>query len=218
MIAYCYLIGWSKLDRWYYGCQWNGKANPKLLWKTYFTSSKHVKKFREENGEPDIIQIRKIFNNEEFCRIWEHKVLRRMKVIKSERWLNKSDGKCPDMESILRGARQSKNKGSEPWNKGKTGLQVAWNKGRKYNNLSFEQRSKGGLTSGQIAVRNKTGIHAWSKEQHHESSVRAKDRFLEKHKIPEFRELHSMKIRYGKLKNRFNKILRPQPHDFGFSR
>lgn len=93
---YVYLIGWSKLNVYYYGSE-TGKvsktANPDNLWKTYFTSSKHVKSFRKTNGEPDIIQIRKTFDTKEQASLWEHKVIRRMKAIYDNRFLNKSDTK-----------------------------------------------------------------------------------------------------------------------------
>ncbi|MFA6198816.1 MAG: hypothetical protein WC679_00165 [Bacteroidales bacterium] len=58
---YTYLIGWSTMNKFYYGVQYNKKANPDDLWKSYFTSSKIVQQFRKEFGEPDIIQFRKVF-------------------------------------------------------------------------------------------------------------------------------------------------------------
>ena len=62
---YTYLIGWTKYNVWYYGSETGFKtkiANPSNLWKTYFTSSKYVKQYREKYGEPDIIEIRKVFS------------------------------------------------------------------------------------------------------------------------------------------------------------
>ena len=65
-IPYTYLIGWSKLNKWYYGVEYGIKkipcANPKNLWTTYFTSSNIVSHFRKTHGEPDIIQVRKLFS------------------------------------------------------------------------------------------------------------------------------------------------------------
>lgn len=92
---YTYLIGWSKHDRWYYGCEYGSiskTANPQNLWTTYFTSSKYVKDFRCQHGEPDIIQIRKTFNTEENTRNWEKRVLIRLKVVNDRRWLNEGVG------------------------------------------------------------------------------------------------------------------------------
>jgi hypothetical protein len=109
---YTYLIGWSKLDVWYYGSRYALKSNclyesgchPDDLWNTYFTSSKHVKHFIETNGQPDIIEIRKIFpassknpDKKEISklidkvRIWEHKFLKRVNAPTKENWLNKTD-------------------------------------------------------------------------------------------------------------------------------
>ena len=91
---YVYLIGWSKLDRWYYGCSYARStkiANPQNLWKTYFTSSKLVKKFRKIHGEPDVIQIRKTFEVAEQALSWEAKVIYRMDMVGDLRFLNQKD-------------------------------------------------------------------------------------------------------------------------------
>jgi hypothetical protein len=85
---YTYLIGWSNHNKWYYGVRYAAKCNPSDLWTRYFTSSKEVKKFRQINGEPDIIQIRKIFSEAKKAKHWEDKVLRRLKVHLDDSWLN----------------------------------------------------------------------------------------------------------------------------------
>jgi hypothetical protein len=81
MKPYCYLIGWSKHNYWYYGARYSKNSHPNDLFHTYFTSSNSVSQLISEIGLPDIIEIRKTFNSPEKTRIWEHKVLRRMKVI-----------------------------------------------------------------------------------------------------------------------------------------
>jgi hypothetical protein len=107
---YTYLIGWTEHDKWYYGSQYGKKANPSNLWKTYFTSSKHVKNFREKYGDPDIIQIRKIFEASEQCREWEYKVLRRLKAKQKEKFLNKTNSKgISNEEMLLLGKHPSQN-------------------------------------------------------------------------------------------------------------
>jgi hypothetical protein len=92
-IPYTYLIGWSKLNKWYYGVRYAKSCLPADLWVKYFTSSNIVKQFRLLHGEPDIIEIRKTFTNAESAKRWEEKFLKRMNVIESENWLNKND-KC----------------------------------------------------------------------------------------------------------------------------
>lgn len=94
-IPFTYLIGWSKLDRWYYGVRYSQNANPKQLWKKYFTSSSVVQNYRSLYGEPDIIIIRKTFTSIERARLWEQKVLRRLKVSTNDRWLNLHAGGAP---------------------------------------------------------------------------------------------------------------------------
>lgn len=135
---YTYLIGWSKLNKWYYGVRFSKNCNPGEIWNTYFTSSKYVKKFREEQGEPDVVEVRKTFENEHQARLWEHKVLKRLNAPKNDKWLNKTDNKSiyNDEESYKKiaaaktGKKRSKPhpckgkprpacKGRIPWNKGK---------------------------------------------------------------------------------------------------
>ena len=87
-IPYTYLIGWSKFNKWYYGVRYAIGCTPNDLWVDYKTSSKYVHEFTKLHGDPDIIQIRKTFNNIESARKWEETVLIRMKVIKEDKWLN----------------------------------------------------------------------------------------------------------------------------------
>jgi hypothetical protein len=75
MTPYTYLIGWSNLNKFYYGAQWNKKSNPNDLMTKYFTSSKIVKHYIQTYGLPDIIKIRKIFDTAEKCKHWESAVL-----------------------------------------------------------------------------------------------------------------------------------------------
>lgn len=90
MNAYTYLIGWSELGKFYYGCQYGKSADPKNLWRTYFTSSKHVRAFRREHGDPDIVEVRKNFGeNGDACREWEERVLTRVVRRRDGLWLNR---------------------------------------------------------------------------------------------------------------------------------
>lgn len=117
-MPYCYLIGWENLNIWYYGVEYGIKknANPTNLWTNYFTSSFAVKKFRIENGEPNIISIRKTFTDVKTALIWEHKVLVRMGVKKDSRFLNQHDNigfplninNCMDNEKIRNKMKNTK--------------------------------------------------------------------------------------------------------------
>lgn len=115
---YTYLIGWTHLNKWYYGVRYAKGCNPTELWKTYFTSSKHVKEFRAINGEPDVVEIRKTFDCAKSSQRWENKVLKSMRVVSDEKWLNKTDNLAIDthlasngwknIDPIVRKARSSK--------------------------------------------------------------------------------------------------------------
>lgn len=118
---YTYLIGWTTQNKWYYGvryakkskCLYETGCHPDELWITYFTSSKVVEDFISEHGDPDVIQIRKTFSDEDSAIKWEEKVLQRMDVIHKVEWLNESN-----RDSIR--TTHVKNKGKMFWNNGIT--------------------------------------------------------------------------------------------------
>ena len=91
---YTYLIGWPELGRWYYGSRYALGCDPSELWVRYFTSSKKVADFRKVHGEPTVKIIRKVFQDTNSVRMWEHRVLKKLKVIYNDRWLNKTDNKA----------------------------------------------------------------------------------------------------------------------------
>lgn len=97
---YTYLIGWSKHSVFYYGVRYAKKCHPDDLWVTYFTSSKSVKTFRKEHGEPDIVEVRRTFDCYEKAILWEYKVLRRMNVVKDKKWLNKHSTRASHIETL----------------------------------------------------------------------------------------------------------------------
>lgn len=78
-------------NKWYYGVRYAKGCHPDELWKTYFTSSKHVKYFAMQYGAPDVIKIRKKFNSIDNARLWENRVLKKMKVINRNDFINKSN-------------------------------------------------------------------------------------------------------------------------------
>lgn len=97
---YTYLLGWTKLNKYYYGVRYAKNAKPEDLWVTYFTSSKYVKEFRMKYGEPNIIQIRKVFSEKKKAMLWEQKVLKKMNAVFDEKWLNKTDNIAIDYHSM----------------------------------------------------------------------------------------------------------------------
>ena len=94
---YTYIIGWSKLQKFYYGVEYaqiSKTANPENLWNSYFTSSNIIDAYRKEFGEPDIIQVRKVFNTKEEAVKWETKFLQKVDARHNPLFINEhnSDG------------------------------------------------------------------------------------------------------------------------------
>ena len=110
---YTYLIGWSHLNKYYYGVRYAKGCHPSDFWKEYFTSSKNVKLLREVEGEPDIIQIRKTFECPDKAREWEFNIIKRMKLHRDDRFLNACAYPAMSHEAMSKRV---------PWNKGKTNL------------------------------------------------------------------------------------------------
>jgi len=116
-IPYTYLIGWPEHNKWYYGVRYAKKCSPDDFWNPYKTSSKIVKKFVAGHGDPPVRIIRKIFSQEnnavKLAQDWENRVLKKLKVVKDEKWLNGHDSKCFDTSLVPKGdkhwTRQIKN-------------------------------------------------------------------------------------------------------------
>jgi hypothetical protein len=145
-IPFTYHIAWSNIDKHYYGVRYAKGCNPNTFWKTYFTSSKLVMEYRQKYGEPDVIEIRRIFNDVNRAIIWEHKVLRRLNVLNSKKWLNQSIGgkdfglKEHTLEAKRKLSHAHKGKILSPEHKAKLSVakkgRAAHNKGKKHSDKS----------------------------------------------------------------------------------
>lgn len=58
---FVYVVMWTRLNQAYIGVRYARGCDPSDLWNTYFTSSEYVAKFREQNGEPDHIEVLETF-------------------------------------------------------------------------------------------------------------------------------------------------------------
>lgn len=94
MVPYTYLIGWKYLNKFYYGVRYAKDCDPSDLWSKYYTSSNIVKSFCKKYGNPDIIDIRKTFDNQQEARLYEEKVLRRLDCAGRDDFLNVCNGKA----------------------------------------------------------------------------------------------------------------------------
>lgn len=91
--AYTYLIKCLPTGECYYGVRYAAGCCPDDLWKSYFTSSRKVKERIKMFGKDAFkTQIRRTFDTTSAARLWEHKVLRRLKIHNNAKWLNISTG------------------------------------------------------------------------------------------------------------------------------
>lgn len=91
-IPYVYLIGWSELSMWYIGSRTGKNCTPADLWVKYFTSSKYVKEFVEDHGDPDIIYIIDTFSSIKECKEMETDLLIFFDGENSINFLNRKNG------------------------------------------------------------------------------------------------------------------------------
>lgn len=135
---YCYLIGWKQQNKFYYGVRtakknktlYESGCHPDDLWSLYFTSSKIVANFKKKYGEPDIIEVRRVFKTAAEAIKWETKVLQRMHAVKDKKWLNLKDipAKTFTPETILKMSCSQKGRKHSEETKEKI---RKWNVGRK---------------------------------------------------------------------------------------
>lgn len=89
MVPYTYYLFHVPTRKKYYGVQYSKKAHPNNLWKTYFSSSKSVKKLIEQYGKDSFkVEIRKTFSSQTEALCWEQRVLQKLNVPQKEEWLN----------------------------------------------------------------------------------------------------------------------------------
>jgi hypothetical protein len=121
ILPYCYLIGWTAQNKFYYGVKYaayrTSSAHPSKFWVEYFTSSERVKEFRKQHGDPDVIAIRATFDPAQYgsmeaaqkaAVIHECKVIRRMNMVYDARFLNCGNGGLGTYSGAINGNKARK--------------------------------------------------------------------------------------------------------------
>lgn len=141
MTPYTYLIGWTKYNKYYYGCQYGRTAHPSNLWKTYFTSSRYVTELRKQLGEPDVVQIRQTFSTRVRCVRAEKRAVQ--VVVKHPHFINKnvagaiiSGNPTPRTQKQIEAARRNIRTAL-----GKAPKDRAWQRTEKYRNTMSKATS-----------------------------------------------------------------------------
>lgn len=89
---YTYLLTHIPTGLKYYGVRYAQGCHPSEFWKKYKTSSKAVADLILEYGDESFVfEIRRTFFDAQPARLWETKVLKRLKVTQRDDYLNKTD-------------------------------------------------------------------------------------------------------------------------------
>jgi hypothetical protein len=90
---FTYQIIFKPTGQRYYGVRTRKNCHPGELWTCYFTSSKKIKKLKEEFGTSAFdYEIRRTFTDKSDAIAWEHRVLTRLRVVDNPRWFNENVG------------------------------------------------------------------------------------------------------------------------------
>ena len=190
-LSYTYLIGWSRLDLWYYGVRYAQvkRKQDYDLWVNYFTHSVPVKQMRAFVGEPDVIHYDKIFDSIDEAKFYELKVLNEHNCKNSIHWLNKNDIPAPPVISgrnhpmygkkhsentkkILREKALKRNPISE-----ETRLKISQankGKGRPHTKESIEKMKKSALRRLPISKETRSKMSKSQKGRHHKEETKLK--------------------------------------------
>ena len=136
--SYTYIIGWPNLGAWYYGVRTANKVEARLdFWSNYFTSSKYVKLFRKENGEPPVKIIHREFDNPEDAKKFERNFMISARISENPHWLNKY---IPDEKFTTSGPMDEKTKAKISY---KANMRAMFGKNKAgYNSAILEEKRK----------------------------------------------------------------------------
>jgi hypothetical protein len=200
---FTYIIGWSELNKFYYGKRTAKNCHPSELWTKYFTSSEYVNDFVLQFGNPDIILVDIIFDSVSVCNHYEEFFHYSNNVVHDSKWLNESYGNGK-MDSTNKGVAKCSITGNplglicsdDPrW---KTGEIVGMSKGTTYSEIGCKNISisKTGKISPHKGKTKETSEWAYT------MSVSAK----EWHSDPERNKKHRESLQTVEYKEKQSKI------------
>lgn len=97
-VAFTYVLHWPEHSKTYYGVKYSKGCKPSDIGTKYFSSSKAVKEFWKEHGDPLII-IDQMFTDIVQAKIYECEILQDNDVRNNLDWLNKTDSMAPYVAS-----------------------------------------------------------------------------------------------------------------------
>lgn len=208
-IPYTYLIKFIPTDQVYYGVRYKKGCHPKEFWQEngYFTSSKVVHELIDEYGpEWFEYEIRQTFDDVNKALLWEETVLQRMEVVKSNKWLNRTDRKIFDNRGVkktpehIEKVRQA-NKGKNISDETRQKLREA-NLGKKQSKETIEKRKQSRIENG----------YTHSLETRNKISESHKGKIVKEETKQKLRELNLGKQHSEKTKQKISEIGKGRKH------
>jgi hypothetical protein len=140
-LPYVYLLVNKETKKVYIGSRYGKGCHPSDLLVTYPTSSVHVKRMIETYGKDSFVsRVLKTFSDVDSCREYEHKLLRRLKVIKRQDiFINKTDNIGFSSEASAKGSKNRKPSKKLTEHARVMGLS---NKGKKHSEETVRKRSQ----------------------------------------------------------------------------
>lgn len=105
MLPYTYVITHLPSGQRYYGSRYSRGCHPSDLWVSYFSSSRKIKQLLKEDG-PGAFKavVRRTFVTKDEALRWECTVLRRLRVMTNDAWINQHHNgakfRAPDEVSV----------------------------------------------------------------------------------------------------------------------
>lgn len=98
MKGFTYVLWWPEQNIKYYGVRYANRCRTSDMGRKYFSSSKKVKDFWKEHGDPVII-IDQMFTEKNDARDYEEWMLKSNDVCRNDTWLNLSDRHGPPIQT-----------------------------------------------------------------------------------------------------------------------
>ena len=95
---YTYRLKFKPTGQSYYGVRWKRGCHPDDLFKSYFSSSKEIKRLIYLYGVTSFdVEVRRVFESKQEACNWEHRVLKRLKVSSNPNWINRRNNAAKDL-------------------------------------------------------------------------------------------------------------------------
>ena len=95
---YTYRLTFKPTGQSYYGVRWRRGCSPEDLFKSYFSSSKEVKRLIHLYGVTSFeAEVRRVFESKQAACNWEHRVLKRLRVASNSNWINRKNNAAREL-------------------------------------------------------------------------------------------------------------------------